>query len=56
MKKQNVIDITSYREELEKKAPEGEVIVHQGISDELKLAIEGLIARLRARENNDPNQ
>ncbi len=51
MKKQNVIDLTAYREETQTKTTiedDGSPIIPTTMSDELKAAIEVLIERLRA--------
>lgn len=58
MKKHNVIDMTTYRVELQRKTPAGIEPIDSPveISDELKKAIEVLIDKLRAQENGDFNQ
>ncbi len=48
MKKENVIDLTAYREELARKSTESAPVVE--ISEELKSAIEELIDRLRTHD------
>lgn len=48
MKKENVIDLTTYREERQRQS--SDLPASHAISDELKTAIEDLIDRMRAPE------
>lgn len=53
MKKQNVIDLTAYREELQRQSPTHSAAPASNgleISDELKIAIKDLIVKLRAND------
>lgn len=58
MKKQNVIDMTTYRDELSGNTPATDMpsASPTEISEELKVAIEVLIDRLRSNNNGNINQ